>query len=324
MYENCIMFMRRSVTADDVMHQTHVDKDQKALKEQERLNRREARRDRAEAKAALRSDSRKTPADILKSARADSTASIATARPSRAPLAVKTGPRDSKAAKRDSDRCDKALFTDAAQTYRRTLKADAVAIVNIDEYQLFIRRSSGSEPDSKTKDNQSETKEAIIGSFLQGKRWPADIEPVVHHVPRSHEPGVTVFGTDTASDTYAFHFEKEGTERTMSDFLGTYLKTRHFWWDREDSEDDLSKRIMDLMPDEAQTVLGTAFMTYEGKPRFAMFAAWNRPPSEFGDSHNIALPFAHNLGSCTLAALAVRKVRTLEMSQISYSNLQAQ
>jgi len=324
MYENCISFLRRSVTADDAKHKEVAEKDRKAHKELERETRREARRERVEARAARKLHSGKSPAGTLKSARADSTASVATAKPvNKAPLAVKTGPRDSKAAKRDADLSDKALFTDAAKTYRRILKADAVAIVNIDEYQLFIRRSIGSERDPKA-NIQSETKEEIIGSFLQGKAWPADIDPVIHYVPKSQEPGVTVLGTDSASGSCDFHFNNRGTEQTLSDFLGTYLKTRHFWWDREDSEDDLSRRIMNLMPDAAQTVLGTAFMTYEGKTRFAMFASWNRPPSEFGDSHNIALPFAYILGGCTLAALALRKVRTLEMSQISYSNLQAQ
>lgn len=324
MYENCISFLRRSVTSDETRLKQDAEKERKAHKEQEREHRREARRERLEARVMRKRDSGASPARPNRSTRADSSTSVATAKsPPKPPLAVKTGPRDSKAAKRDADLSDKALYTDAAKTCRRILQADAVAIVNIDEYQLFIRRSSGSEKDQRSR-IQSETKEAIIGSFLQGKPWPADIDPVIHYVPKSQEPGVIVLGTDSASGPCDFHFNNRGTEKTLSDFLGTYLKTRHFWWDREDTEDDLSLRMMDLMPNAAQTMLGTAFMTNEGKTKFAMFASWNRPPAEFGDSHTIALPFAYILGGCTLAALALRKVRSLEMSQISYSNLQAQ
>ena len=39
------------------------------------------------------------------------------------------------------------MFADAAKTLRQILKADAVAIVNIDEYQLFIRRAGGVDVD---------------------------------------------------------------------------------------------------------------------------------------------------------------------------------
>jgi len=323
MYENCISFLRRSVTSDEARLKDDADNERKAQKNQVKEDRREARRERAEAKVS-RQQRAAMPTRPAEPSRVDSFASTATATGSRkAPLACKTGPRENKVAKRDAESSDKALFTDAARTCRRILKADAVAIVNIDEYQLFIRRAAGSEKNPKTK-IQPETKEAIIGSFLQGKAWPADIDPVIHYVPKTQVPGVMVLGTDSASGPCEFHFNNRGSEQTIGAFIGTYLKSRHFWWDREDAEDDLSQRVMDLMPNEAQTVLGTAFLSYEGKTKFALFASWNRPPSEFGDSHTIALPFAYILGGCTLAALALRKVRSLEMSQISYSNLQAQ
>lgn len=79
---------------------------------------------------------------------------------------------------------------------------------------------------------------------------------------------------------------------------------------------------MSLMPMQCQTALASAFMTYDGKQRFAVFATWNQQPSE--DSNSIALPFVTILGGYALAALAIRKVRSIEQSQISYSNLQAQ
>jgi len=322
MYESCITFLRRSVIPDAAKTKAAVEQEKKDQKEQ-REHERQVRRD--ERKKLVESQANGLSNGLHKSLKSLDTTQRQPRRPSRVdskasssaasiapepPLAVKTGPRDSKTAKREADLSEKALFGDAARTVRRILKADAVAIVNIDEYQLFIRRSGGSEADPRKK-IKTETKESIIASFLQGKPWPADFDPVIHHVPRTNQPGVNVLGTDSASGPCAFHFGTHGTERTLSEFIETWLKTRHFWWDREDAEDELARRIMDLMPDEAQTVLGTAFLTYDGKTRFAMFASWNRPPADFGDSQTIALPFAWIMGGCTMAALAIRKVRVL-------------
>ena len=316
MYESCITFLRRSVMPDAAKDKAAAEqekKDQKEKREHERKVRREERKKRADANGRSSGQPKPDgPASAIHSrprrpSRVDSKNSSATSIMPEPLLAVKNGPRDSKSAKREADLSEKALFTDTARTMRRILKADAVAIVNIDEYQLFIRRSGGSEADPRKK-IKTDTKESIIASFLQGKPWPADVDPVVHYVPRTAQPGVNVLGTDSASGPCAFHFDTRGTEETLSDFIETWLKTRHFWWDREDAEDDLARRIMNLMPNEAQTVLGTAFLTYDGKTRFAMFASWNRPPADFGDSQTIALPFAWIMGGCTMAALAIRKV----------------
>lgn len=328
MYENCISFLRRSVTPNVAKMKEDAEREKREQKEKEREQRRELRKARHGNNIAvpspLHTNEVSPKSRPRRPSRIDSKgSSVTSVAPEPPQIAVKTSPRDSKAAKREADMSDKALFTDAAKTLRQILKADAVAIVNIDEYQLFIRRSSGVDHDVKRKIKEK-TKEAIITSFLQGKPWPEDIDPVIHYVPRSNQPGVNVLGTDSSTGPCAFHFDQTGSERTLSEFLEAWLKTRHFWWDREDSSDDLSRRIVGLMPTEAQTILGSAFLTHDGKCRFAMFASWNRPPSEFGDSQTIALPFAWILGGCTMAALAIRKVRSLEQSQISYSNLQAQ
>lgn len=55
---------------------------------------------------------------------------------------MKTGPRDSKIDKRQALMSERELFTDVAVTLRRNLAADAVAVVNMDAYQLFVRRAS--------------------------------------------------------------------------------------------------------------------------------------------------------------------------------------
>lgn len=331
MYENCISFLRRSVAPNQAKMREEAEREKREQKEKEREERREQRKARngtngIAVPSPLHATTTSQTSRPRRASRVDSktSSSAASVTPEAPQLAVKTGPRDSKAAKREATMADKVLFTDAAKTMRKILKADAVAIVNIDEYQLFIRRATAVNIDPKRKIKEK-TKEAIITSFLQGKSWPDDIDPVIHYVPRSNEPGVTVLGTDSSSGPCAFHFDQRGAERTLSDFLETWLKTKHFWWDREDAEnDDLSRRIVDLMPNQAQTILGSAFMTWEGKCRFAMFVSWNKPPAEFGDSQTIALPFAWIMGGCTMAALAIRTVRNLEQSQISYSNLQAQ
>jgi hypothetical protein len=307
-YEQSIAYMRRSVMSaerpDSKASEKEIRKEKRAIDKQ---------------RSRLREP-------LLDPYAGDSvpTGSPATLRPrrhSQVPddVATKTGPKDSKDAKAVARLSDRKLFTDAAKTLRGILRADAVAMVNLEDYQLFIKRSPGKDSRRKLK---SETKENIITSFLNGQPWPQDIDPVVHYVPRSDDQGIDVLGTDSGG-ACAFHFRQKGAEDTLSEFIKTWLKTRHFWWDRED-DDDLSQQIMGLMPNEAQTTLGTAFLTFDGKPKFAIFATWNRPPSEFGDSSTIALPFAWILGGCTMAALAVRKVREMEQSQISYSNLQAQ
>lgn len=330
MYENCISFLRRSVMPNTEQEKELQEQQRKETRELEKAHRKERRQGKATAVGTTAANtataSHTTTTSPLarprRASRADSYPSD-TGRTAAPMLSVKTGPRDSKAAKRDADFSEKTLFSDAAKTLRNILKADAVAIVNLEEYQLFIRRASGMDVNPSKKKIKEKTKEAIISSFLQGKPWPEDIDPVIHYVPRSNQPGVTVLGTDASLDC-EFHFDKRGSEQTLSEFLQTFLKHRHFWWDREDGEDDLSRRIMDLMPAQSQTILGTAFMTWEGKTKFAMFASWDRPPSEFGDSQTIALPYAWILGGCLSAAMAIRKIRTLEQSQISYSNLQAQ
>jgi hypothetical protein len=236
------------------------------------------------------------------------------------PLVVKSGPKESRDAKRRAMLDDTEIYEDAANTLRDLLGADAVAIVKMDDYQLYFRRSDSLEPD------QSATEESIenpLFAFLQGKPWPEAVEPIVHHVPAPGAPPVVVLGTSTSDPDSSFHFLRPGTEETLGQYLSTFLKTRRFWWDRQD-QDSLCGRLMGCLPNESQTLLAHALIPFEGRARFATFVAWNRPPESFADSSTSSLPFIHILGGITNAAVSIRKMRAMEQSQISYSNLQAQ
>ncbi|ORX40020.1 hypothetical protein BD324DRAFT_615975 [Kockovaella imperatae] len=231
-------------------------------------------------------------------------------------FASKNGPRDSRNAKTLAAMSESALFNDSASTLRNILHADHVSIVDLSDYTLFIRRVN----DLAGK-KAGKSREVIISDFLAGKPWPSDYEPVIHHTPKGNQTGVNILGSD--SDGLTCNWQDPDSVRTVRDFAESWIKDRHFWWDREDDDDELNNRVMRLMPAEANTTLATAFITYDGRLRFAMFASWKSNPSAFADSNIASLPFTYILGGCTAAALAIRKIRSLEHSQISYSNLQA-
>ena len=237
-------------------------------------------------------------------------------------MAVKSGPRDSKNAKRQAMAFDRELFTDVAVTLRRILQADAVAIVNMDEFQLFIRRKSTSAGRRSSKDEGSTSKEDIVAAVLHGKPWPAHVDPVINFVPKTIYNSVQVLGSDSNDDAQ-FRFNNPGSDATLGELYRTWLLTHRFWWDREIS-DETSQKVMSLMPDGRHTTLAVPFMTHDGKASFATFASWNRPPSTFGDATSMALIFARIFGNCATAALAIRKVRLLEQTRVAESNIQAQ
>ena len=306
MYEQSFNFLRRSVLPDNMKRPGDREK-------KEERAARNARKLAAAATAPAKLDETKfRPKSPLPRPRRISVVS------NNGPvLATKSGPRDSRHAKSAAAQSEAALFKDSAATLRGILKADHVSIVDLTEYTLFIRRLN----DAGKKDKKS--REAIITGFLAGKPWPAEYEPVIHHTPKPGQSGVNVLGSDAGSDEHICNWDQPDTVRTVRDFAESWIRTRHFWWDREDQEDELSVRLMQLMPDTAQTTLATAFITYDGRLKFAMFASWKAPPSAFADASVASLPFTWVLGGCTAAALAIRKVRALEQSQISYSNLQA-
>lgn len=226
---------------------------------------------------------------------------------------VKAGPKDSRHAKERADVADRFLFEDAAKTVQGILNSDSVAIVGLEDFQLFIKRTG---VDGSAKDRKVDKEKVILG-FTQGKPWPSNVEPIVVHVPNA--PGVRVLGR-CGGGTY--HFDQPGAGHDFSEVIRKYIKTRHFWWDRQE-DDDTSRSFMSMMPTEAKTTLMATIMTPDGTLRLAVLASWNKPPSQFGDFSRQALPFAWILSGSLMAAMSVRKVRSLEQSQISYSNLQA-
>lgn len=230
---------------------------------------------------------------------------------------VKSGPKDSKTNKERDELADRHLFDDAAQTVRGILQSDSVAIVGLEDFQLFIRKSGAEHTLGGAAKDRKVDKEKVILGFTQGKPWPAGVDPVVIHVPTG--PGMRILGR-SGSGTY--HFDRPNAGQQFSEVIRTYIKTRHFWWDREE-QDEVSLNLMGMMPDESKTTLMATLMTSDGTLRIAVLASWDKPPNQFGDYSRMALPFAWILGGSIMAAMSVRKVRSLEQSQISYSNLQA-
>ncbi|RXK36776.1 hypothetical protein M231_05937 [Tremella mesenterica] len=229
--------------------------------------------------------------------------------------AIKTGPKDSQAAKRKMQQSDKELYADAANTLKNLLEADHVAVLSAADFQLFIR-CAGSDPLPKKR----ETKEQLVGDWLNGKPWPAHVDPIIMHVPRSSDRGLQLLGQ---SGSAQLHLDQPGVEGTFADVIKASLKSRRFWFYRDDEEDDeLSHRVMALVPDQAQITLAVCWPTYNGALKFLSFVSWNKPPSMLGHTAK-AVPFAWLLSSLTSGVLAVRSIRNMEESQISYSNLQA-
>lgn len=231
--------------------------------------------------------------------------------------AVKTAPRDSRRAKRKDMRAENAMFNDAAETLRGILHSDAVSMVDLHEYQLYVRKG-GTAPENQP----TQTKESIVSGFLQGKEWPSNIEPVVKYVPRSDNVNVDIMG-QSAKPGFEIDFHRPNATETLAKFTKSYLMTRHFWWDREDPDDELAQEIMSFMPDKCKTVLSTVFLTFDGMLRYAVFVSWERSPCSFDDSSRLALPFVWIIGAALTSGLAISRIRSVEESQITYSNLQA-
>jgi len=242
--------------------------------------------------------------------------SASTTPPTPPVLATKTGPRDSKRAKRRDGEAEVLLFNDAAHTLRGILQADAVAVVDLHEFQLFVRKTSGAQS------NHTISKASIVADSLQGKEWPPNVEPVVNFVPRYSNQAVNILGQSCASDLQ-FDFSSPSAPHVLREFVKTYLVKKRFWWDREDESDELALQLMSFMPDEGQTMLATPFMTYTGALRYAIIAVWSRPPNTFDDSSRLAVPFVWVIGAALLSSLAILRIRAIEESQITYSNLQA-
>lgn len=231
--------------------------------------------------------------------------------------AVKTAPRDSRRAKRRDLRAETTMFNDAAETLRGILHADAVCMVDLHEYQLYIRKG-GTTPENQP----TQTKESIVADFLQGKEWPTNVEPVVKYVPRTDNLSVEIMGQNAAPG-FEVDFNKPNATETIAKFAKTYLATSHFWWDREDPNDELAQQIMAFMPDKCKTVLSTVFLTFDGMLRYAVFVSWERAPRSFDDSSRLAVPFVWIIGAALTSGLAISRIRSVEESQITYSNLQA-
>ena len=259
------------------------------------------------------------------------------------PYTVKAGPREQQESKKRWELGNSDLFADAASTLRGILGADAVAIYNMEDYSLFYRRTDA--PDLELDKNVVDPANASpLFDFMHGRPWPENLQPIVHHIPSSMGPRDPLLGVSLAQGTgdgatsavekdgttsseqlvnKAFDFAAPDMSQTLAEALVAYLTKRRFWWQRHGSS-PLEQKVLAIVPGETQTLLVHFMFTFDGRLRTATFACWNRAPAQFEESNTLSLPFMQILGGLSGAALSFRKVRSMEQSQISYSNLQAQ
>lgn len=227
---------------------------------------------------------------------------------------VKTGPKESMALKRMVLQYDRELFTDAAATLRGLLQADTVAVISAVDYHLYVRRSG---PDIPLR-RKSESKEKLVADLLAGKSWPANVEPVIVHQPRAHDGGLQVLGHAGESD---MRLQRAEARDVISACIQSFFKHKRYWY-AQDDDDELSPRLMSVMPANTHTAMALCWLNYDGALKFIMLVSWGQPPVMFGNAAK-ALPFAWIVAGLTACALAVRSIRNIEQSQITYSNIQA-
>ena len=213
---------------------------------------------------------------------------------------------------------DRAHFTDAVQTLRRIFEADAVAMVDLEDYEIYSRDKADS-----PKCNNKRSRDTIMDDWLLGSPWPDTVEPVVNRDNLTSEASVRVMADDCAGGL-EFNFHHASSSRVLSDYLGNYLKTRQIWWSRDEIHGELGKDLMDLLPNGCQTALFAAFLSPDGRFRFATVIAWTKPPSAFSGFDTSAIPFIWVVGGCMMAALALRRVRTMETTRNHCGQVQAQ
>ena len=228
---------------------------------------------------------------------------------------VKTGPKESMALKRMVLQYDRELFTDAAKTLRGLLQADTVTVISAVDYHLYVRRSG---PDIALR-RKPESKEKLVADLLAGKSWPANVDPVIIHQPRAHDGGPQILGH---AGEGAMRLQRSEARDVISACIQSFFKYKRYWY-AQDDDDDLSPRLMSVMPADTHTALALCWLNYDGALKFIMLVSWTQPPVMFGNAAK-ALPFAWIVAGLTACALAVRSIRNIEQSQITYSNVQAQ
>ena len=352
MYESSLAFLRRSVVPrqnwDTLDHEPTPRKSDKPGIASRRQQRRAKRTDGA-SKGKMDKDKLGTPSDLNRGDSVSPAPSLANDDPSDIdaliPYVVKSGPREQQDAKKRWETNNIDLFADAASTLRGILGADSVAIYNMEDYSLFFRRTDA--PDLELDKSVTDpANSSPLFDFMHGKPWPQNLQPIVHHIPSAMGPrdpllGVSI-GPSQSADPHVdnqaqaglsnghstepkrpFNFDAPDISQTLSDALIAFLTTRRFWWQTHGTS-VLERKVLAIVPAETQTLLIHFMFTFDGRLRTATFACWNRPPACFEESSTLSLPFIQVLGGLSGAALSFRKVRSMEQSQISYSNLQAQ
>lgn len=121
-------------------------------------------------------------------------------------LVIKTGPKESHDAKKKALLSDTEHFSDGAETLRGILGADAVAVLKLEDYQIYVRRDDRLELDLPSACDAQNPQDNPLFQFAQGKPWPSNCEPVVHHVPAPGSARVVLLGTASTDPSAKFHF----------------------------------------------------------------------------------------------------------------------
>ena len=219
------------------------------------------------------------------------------------------------------------------------LGADTVTIVDLSEYHIYIRRASNSKDGTASgtasrdgRPSLQATKEQLSSEFYKsGTVWPPESEPLVHRVPRhstmstpgSSDHGPRVLASTANDERDIYDFSSAAAVDLLGDLLKSYLTSRRVWWSRENKADPLGSRISTFAPTDVNTHMILPSLDVGGRAHFAVFASWRSShPQSLENAGD--LQFVRMLCGAVQASLSIKRMRELEQSQISYSNLQAQ
>ena len=224
-------------------------------------------------------------------------------------MAIKRGPREQMSNRVQDIGAEHDLLQDYCSTLRGMLKADVVTIIGLEDFNIYLNSEDGTRSDLVNH----------VRAFNLGTSFPDHIKPVIH---TSHEndrlPLVAYSCPINAPLRLGPH-----ARTTMAEFLGRYLQTQRYWWERTDDPDDIADRVMFLLPESCRTAMSVVYFTPEATPKFVTLVGWNRPSTTFDETSVSSVHFTWVLGGSLRSALAVRRNRWMEHSHLTYANTQA-
>ena len=114
----------------------------------------------------------------------------------------KTGPREVQGIRSQVIRMEREILQDYSETLRSMFNADSVALIGLEDFQLFVKSTtvagSSGEPDI----------ESVITAFIMGEPCPPTVEPIVYSdESKAGVPMIPIIAPQFA----AFHFGAELT-----------------------------------------------------------------------------------------------------------------